>query len=318
MIREENESLEIKSVAMIGAGAIGGYFIWGMSKALGDRFCVVADGARAERLARTGLIINGRHFDLNVKTPEEAQGVDLVLVATKYDGLRTAIPEIRTILGAGITSTTVMSLLNGIDSEEILAEEIGWSPIVNAYMVIASQRHGDRVYFNPAVTKGLVFGERTTPEKTERCAAIERLFETGDVRATWVPNIVQRQWAKFSRNIAYNIPQAILGVGIGAFSDSSHVLQISKRLEQEVITVGAAHGIDVPAIDRSLDERFDKRVRYSTLQDLDAGRHTEIDMFCGVLMKKAAEANLSVPAAELCYHFIKALEERQDGLFDYY
>lgn len=57
--------------------------------------------------------------------------------------------------------------------------------------------------------------------------------------------------------------------------------------------------------------------RYSTLQDLDAGRHTEIDMFSGALMRMGQELGIPTPYNEYTYHMIKALEEKNDGLFDY-
>ena len=57
--------------------------------------------------------------------------------------------------------------------------------------------------------------------------------------------------------------------------------------------------------------------RYSTLQDLDAGRHTEIDMFSGALMRMGRELGIPVPYNEFTYHMIKALEEKNDGKFDY-
>ena len=55
----------------------------------------------------------------------------------------------------------------------------------------------------------------------------------------------------------------------------------------------------------------------STLQDLDAGRHTEIDMFSGALMRMGRELGIPTPYNEYTYHMIKALEEKNDGLFDY-
>mgnify|MGYP000331903451 CR=1 FL=1 len=58
-------------------------------------------------------------------------------------------------------------------------------------------------------------------------------------------------------------------------------------------------------------------LRYSTLQDLDAGRHTEIDMFSGALMAMGKELGIPTPYNEYTYHIIKALEEKNDGLFDY-
>lgn len=57
--------------------------------------------------------------------------------------------------------------------------------------------------------------------------------------------------------------------------------------------------------------------RYSTLQDLDAGRHTEIDMFSGALMRMGKELGIPTPYNEYTYHMIKALEEKNDGRFAY-
>ena len=79
--------MKIKTVALLGAGAVGAYFIYGMSEKMGENFCVVAEGERKARLEKNGIDINGKNYVLNVKTPKEAAGVDLLLVATKYDGL---------------------------------------------------------------------------------------------------------------------------------------------------------------------------------------------------------------------------------------
>ena len=57
--------------------------------------------------------------------------------------------------------------------------------------------------------------------------------------------------------------------------------------------------------------------RYSTLQDLDAKRHSEIDMFSGALIIMGKELHIPTPYNEYTYHMIKALEEKNDGLFDY-
>ena len=59
------------------------------------------------------------------------------------------------------------------------------------------------------------------------------------------------------------------------------------------------------------------RARYSTLQDLDAGRHTEVDMFAGAVVRMGRELGIPAPYNEFTYHMIKALEEKNDGKFDY-
>ena len=61
----------------------------------------------------------------------------------------------------------------------------------------------------------------------------------------------------------------------------------------------------------------DPKDRYSTLQDLDAKRHTEIEMLAGDMVRMGEELGIAVPLCEYTYHLIKALEEKNDGVFDY-
>lgn len=316
--------MEIRKVALLGAGAISGYMVWGLQPALKDNLVVVAEGKRAERLKNEGMQINGEHYDLQVVSAEEAADADLLIVAVKYTGLKDAMADIVRIAGrnsgrtvSGNERTMVLSLLNGIDSEELIAEQIGWEPIVNAYMTIVSHRTGNEIeIYHPEGPDGLWYGDRNTPEKTEACQVLEQFFATTRLHTGFVPDILLRQWTKFIRNIAYNLPQAVLGTGLGAYSDSEHALWYSMKLEKEGRKVAAAYGIEVGPLPRS-SYRYTPATRYSTLQDLDAKRPTEIDMFCGVLMKKAAEKGIEVPVAECTFHIIRALEEKNEGRFDY-
>ena len=305
--------MKINTVALIGAGAVGAYFIMGLAKPLGDNFCVVAEGSRKKRLEDDGLSINGEHYDLNVRTPEEAHGVDLLLIATKYSGLHGALDEIRRTAD---DHTIIISLLNGVDSEEIVAQVIPERQILNSFMVIASMRDDRNIYFDPKVTVGMKFGDKHTLKKTEACVAVEEFFRDKACHAQFMPDIMAGEWKKFARNISLNLPQAIVGVGIAAYNDSQHLMAYSLALENEVRAVAAAYGYSFGPVPRP-NHGYRKASRYSTLQDLDAKRHTEIDMFCGVLMQKAAVKNIPVPCAQMTYHIIKTLEEKNDGKFGY-
>ena len=305
--------MEIKSAAILGAGALGADFIYGFSAAPDIDFCLVAKGERKERLERDGLWINGKNYKPAVKTPEEARGVDLLLISTKYNGLRPALEDIRTVV---TPQTIVLSLLNGIDSEEIISTVIDPSQIVYSLMRINSERAGNSVTFNAAKAPGVFVGEKDSPEETERLLAIRTLLAKTPLKYNFCKDIISDQWLKFTLNIAYNLPQAVLGTGYASYFDSAHVGFIRDRLEAEARKVAAAYGITYGPLENTRP-RWLEKARFSTLQDLEAKRHTEIDMFCKVLMEKAAAKGIEVPFAEYTYHAIKALEEKNDGKFDY-
>ena len=86
-----------------------------------------------------------------------------------------------------------------------------------------------------------------------------------------------------------------------------------------LMAIAAAKGIDLSIVDKNSGRgsAVPPDARYSTLQDIDAGRHTEIDMFSGALMRMGKELGIPTPYNEYTYHMIKALEEKNDGLFDY-
>ena len=94
---------------------------------------------------------------------------------------------------------------------------------------------------------------------------------------------------------------------------------ISDGLRAELMAIAEAKGIDSNKADVSSGRgsAVPPTARYSTLQDLDAGRHTEIDMFSGALIRMGKELGIPTPYNEFTYHMIKALEEKNDGRFDY-
>ena len=105
-------------------------------------------------------------------------------------------------------------------------------------------------------------------------------------------------------------------MGLGAYRDSEFVANIQRALASEVASVANSYGIyyDQNLLDLS---NIDPETRYSTLQDLDAHRHTEIEMFLGVLLKKALAKGLALPFSHYTYNLIRALEEKNDGKFNY-
>ena len=306
--------MEIRTVAVLGAGAVGSYFIWGLREKLGERLWVIATGSRKARLEQQGIRVNGEEIRLNVRTPEEAAGADLLLVAVKYGALEESLGDIERIADE---HTIVLSLLNGVDSEEIIGRRIGREHLVYSLMKIASERKENSVVFIPSATQGVFFGEADGNTDSERVKSIVGLLDGTEVNYHVCDNIICDIWHKFALNISRNLPQAIIGCGYGAYESSVHMEALSSGLRSEVGAVAKAKGIDIS--DESnvagKNNAVSPYARFSTLQDLDAGRHTEIDMFSGAMMRMGHELGIPTPYNEFTYHIIKALEEKNDQLF---
>ena len=108
--------MKIKTVAVLGAGAVGSYVIWGPSRRKDIRLGVLAEGKRAEKLKK-GCTINDEVYHPEVWTPQEAKGIDLLIVSLKYGALPGAMDSIRQVTGE---NTTVMSLMRSMDSEKLI------------------------------------------------------------------------------------------------------------------------------------------------------------------------------------------------------
>lgn len=298
--------MTIKSVAILGAGAVGSYCIYGLSKC-DIQLSVIAKDERNERLKKNGCLINNIIYHPEVLTPEEAHGVDLLIVCLKYNALPDALEDIQQIVDE---HTLVMSLMNGVDSEQIIGNQIGMQHMVYSLIKVASHKEGNGYVFDPETTIGIVL------EKNEK---IDELLSQSDLHYRTTSYIQEEIWSKFRLNVTKNLPQAILGAGVGCYSDSNHVKAIQFGLKEELEAIANAKGIDMSKADPSATRgsAVPKTARYSTLQDLDAKRHTEIDMFSGAIMKMGKELNIPTPYNEFVYHIIKAMEEKNDGLFEY-
>ena len=256
--------MKIKTVAVLGAGAVGSYVIWGLSRRKDIRLGVLAEGKRAEKLKK-GCTINDEVYHPEVWTPQEAKGVDLLIVSLKYGALPGAMDSIRQVTGE---NTTVMSLMNGVDSEKLISDEIGASHVIYSVIKVASHKEENGYCFNPETTIGIIFGEPCAPYVSERVQAIEALFADTGLHYRSTEYIREEIWSKFRLNVCNNLPQAILGAGVGCYQDSVHMKAISDGLRRELEAIASAKGIDISKAVASSGHgsAVPPSARYSTLQ----------------------------------------------------
>ena len=299
---------QIRTSALIGLGALG--ILFGR-KMPGVQ--VIADEARIARYAAQPVVCNGEECRFSYVTPAQGKPVDLLLVAVKATVLDQAIADMKNFVGP---DTVILSVLNGITSEEHIETAYPGRTLWSVAIGMDATRSGRTLVFNQAGK--IQFGERDGA-MTGRVQAVADLLDGTGLHYQTTAHIREEIWSKFRLNVCNNLPQAILGAGVGCYRDSAHMQAISGGLRRELEAIAAAKGIDLSLVDSAISygSLVKPTARYSTLQDLDAHRHTEIEMFSGALIRMGQELGIPTPYNEYTYHMIKAMEEKNDGLFDY-
>ena len=161
---------EVRRVAILGAGAIGAFFVERFSGAAGMSTMVVARGERSDRLKRLGLVVNGRAYAPPVVHPDAASApADLIVVALKNHHLLDGIHDIAQLVGE---HTTIVSAMNGLDSEEVIGSVYGVDKVLYGISVgIDAVRQENRITYT---TGGkLYFGHADNTELSPRVRQVQ-------------------------------------------------------------------------------------------------------------------------------------------------
>lgn len=306
--------MEIKTVSLIGLGAMGVYFAPRLQAQLGDRFRVIAGGARKARLETQGVTINGVNYHFPITAPEEQTGpADLVLMAVKDGGLDQAIADIRNQVGE---NTQILCVMNGVESETRVATVYGWEHVLYSYMRVSIVMKDGVANYDPALGK-IHFGEADNRgEPSARVAAIQALFDRCGIPYENDPDMVRGLWFKYMCNVGENMTCALLAIPFGAFRWCEPANELRRAAMREVTVIAQAKGIDLGEADIQRQEATVKALppenKPSTLQDLEAGRKTEVEMFAGAVVRMGRELGIDTPVCWVLYQGIRTLEEKQD------
>ena len=307
---------QIEKVTLIGLGAMGVFFAPGISGKLGAGFKVMADGERKKRLEQKGVTVNGINYRFPIVTPESAcEPADLVIIAVKGYDLPEAIRHIKNQVGP---DTIILSVLNGVESEEQVGAVYGMEHMLYSYMRISIVMKDGKAEFDP--NQGLIhFGETINdPDRlSPKVLAVRDLFDRCGIHYKIDPDMLKGIWFKFMCNVAENMTCAMFQVPFGAFQVSRDANYFRRAAMEEVIQVANRLGIEIGQDEIDRQEHTLGRIPYenrpSTLQDLDAGKHTEVDMFAGTVLRLGEKLGVDTPVCRMFYHGLHLIEDRMSG-----
>jgi len=303
----------IETISIIGAGALGaayGGLLYDMDM---RSVSFVAGGKRFERLRKEGLIVNGKRYFIPVVPPEDLSApADLIIVAVKYHHLDYVIRDMKNRVGAG---TAIISVMNGIESEERIGAVYGMEKVLYAVSVgIDALREGNRVNYS---NQGKIFfGEARNTFLTDRVKRIQALFDKAGIIYETPPDMMRVMWWKFMINVGINQASAVLRAPFLVFQNSEKARNLMESAMREVIMLSEKAQVNLTEEDI---KRFDEILmdinpqgKTSMLQDVEAGRKTEVEMFAGKVIALGRQYNVPTPVNQRLFDLIKKIEAKYD------
>ena len=299
---------DIKKAHLIGLGAVGATYASLLHKAEGSPIEIIVDEERAARY-KEGILINGEtiHFNLALQT-EAREKAELILIAVKAHHLEATIEAIRPFVGS---ETLILPLLNGITSEEILAKAFGREKILHGFCVaLDSTKVNNEIRFTQ--TGKIVFGTAFGLEK--EADSVKAFFIKTKVPHTKADDILREKWWKFMMNVGINQISSILGANYGVFQKQAKARELMKDACLEVLKIAEAKQIQLSEADIDgffpIIDGLSPEGKTSMLQDIEAGRKTEVELFSLAVIELGKKLEIATPVNTLLYKMIRVLEEK--------
>lgn len=302
---------EIKKVSLIGLGGIGASFGAKIHKFDSNMLRITADSKRIEKYKNSGIFINDERVDFNYFTPDtNIEKADLLIIATKYQGLKDAIKESKSHVK---DDTIIMSLLNGIESEDIIQKYYPNNKILYSFVVGSDiVRENRRISYENL--GNITFGDKNNEVLSKQVSLVKDLFDKSGVPYNIPINMEKAMWCKFMFNVGINQSSAVLGAPYGVFNEIPESREVMKALMNEVVQISVKAGINLSSedVDLFLNQTLPSLSaggKTSMLQDIEAGRKTEVEMFSEAVVNMGIKYNIPTPVNQVFYNMIRTKEK---------
>lgn len=301
---------KIEKISVVGLGAIGAAYASRLHDMNPECVKVIADRKRIQRYEASEFSINGSGYTFQYVSPEEeTEPADLVIVAVKYDGLQQAIQDMKRHVGP---HTIILSLLNGISSEEMIASAYGSDNVLYAICVgIDAVREGLSIHFSNIGR--ICFGEAMNRSYSPNVQRVKELFEEANIPFEIPENMQHTMWWKFMINVGVNQCSAVLKAPYRVFQEIPKARQWMTDAMQEVVTLSEKAGVHLTQgdMDRFIDilHQLSPEGKTSMLQDIEAGRTTEVEYLAGKVRELGLKYGTPTPINDMLYNMIRILEE---------
>ena len=309
-------AVQFNKVAIVGAGAIGGWMGMHLARA-GVQISVLARGDTLTALQRNGLQLHqgGELHHMPVKASNDAAelGVqNLVVISVKAPALASVAQQIGPLIGQG---TVVLTAMNGVPwwflqgfGGPVQGQSLGTvdpqgtiARAIPAQHVIGGVVHASCSVDAPGVIRhhfgdGLIVGE-PSGANTPRVQALHALLQKAGFNATLSPQIQKDIWFKLWGNMTVNPISALTGATSDRLLDDALVRGFMSRVMLEARAIGECIGIPIAQEpeDRHAITRKLGTFKTSMLQDVEAGKPVELDALVSAVRELGQMTGVATP-----------------------
>lgn len=298
----------IKKTVIVGNGALGLLYADHITQQQGEQaVSFVVDTERYQKYHTQSFDCNGQTRQFNFIEPVDAFIADLVIVAVKFNGLNDTILLLRPFVGP---ETVIISVMNGISSEQILGQTFAPQQIIYTIaQAMDAMRFGNTLSYQH---KGELRIGLTTPQQRPYFDRLVAFFEQIQLPYAIEDDILHRLWGKFMVNVGVNQTCLVYQTNYAGALQDGPAHQTMLAAMREVITLANAEGVALS--EQDLDYYLQVLAGLSPegmpsmRQDGVAKRRSEVEMFAGTVIRLAKQHQLATPANHFLYQQIKALE----------
>jgi 2-dehydropantoate 2-reductase len=297
-------------VAVVGAGAVGGYF-GGMLARAGAPVVLIGRPAFAQAVNKSGLFLDAVQFQEHVKVEAATEiaasaGADIVLFCVKTTDTVSAAKELAKYIGP---KTIVVSLQNGVNNAEAIQHASGITALPAVVYVAAAMPA-------PGHIKHLGRGDLVIGPKNAHTEKLATLCESAKVPCRISENIFGELWTKLVWNCALNAVSGLGHVTYGDIIASDDAKRVVQAVVHEVLAVAKAKNIQLPGFEdpkAAIAGAFKiagqmSGTRSSTAQDMVRRKKTEIDSLNGYVATVGDELGVPTPVNHTLFTLVKLQE----------
>ncbi len=298
----------IKRVCVVGAGVIGSLYAAHLAR-VSEVSCLVRRDDHARALNENGLRVSGRHHFVGRVTAttdaDELPEPDLVVLSTKTTGLDPAAAA----LSGHFAQAIVMTTQNGLGAEEIVRAHGDW-PIVSGITFMSGTKRSDTQVDYVLDTPTWLGPYEDTPFET--VDEIAHLLADAGLKAEALRDVRPAQWSKLIFNATVNGVAALTRLPHDLhFSDPDQLGGLVRELTDEGKRIAAEARVELHDDPWEMNVHATKRgsAHYpSMLEDVEAGRPTEVDLINGALVREADRLGVAAPLQAALYALVTGRE----------